>query len=109
MALVAEVFIEGRVTVIAEARYVRRANRSAAEFAVSVAEPWQGKALASLILGKLVCRAASDGVPPRQHRHGNDRMLAQAQGRVPHRGRHTLGLMLLEKPLELCAGKHRLR
>jgi acetyltransferase len=62
LALVAEVFAQGRETVIAEARYVRQTDPSAAEFAVSVAEPWQGKGLASLMLGKLACRAANGGV-----------------------------------------------
>ena len=46
LALVAEVFVDGRETVIAEARYVRRADPTVAEFAVSVAEAWQGKRLA---------------------------------------------------------------
>ena len=40
LALVAEVFADGRETVIAEARYVRGPDASAAEFAVSVAEAW---------------------------------------------------------------------
>jgi GNAT superfamily N-acetyltransferase len=61
VALVAEVFSGGSETVIAEARYVRLPNAEA-EFAVSVAEPWQGKKLASLLLGKLACRAAAAGV-----------------------------------------------
>jgi acetyltransferase len=43
LALVAEVFSGGRESVIAEARYVRRPNSLDAEFAVSVAEPWQAK------------------------------------------------------------------
>ena len=43
LALVPEVFSGGRETVIAEARYVRMPNSLDAEFAVSVAEPWQGK------------------------------------------------------------------
>ena len=42
VALVAEVFEHGEETVIAEARYARLAgDPSAAEFAVTVAEPWQ--------------------------------------------------------------------
>ena len=68
LALVAEVFADGRETVIAEARYVRGADRDAAEFAVSVAEPWQGKGLASLMLGKLACRAAAAGVDAHRRR-----------------------------------------
>ena len=47
LALVAEVFADGRETVIAEARYVRGPDPAVAEFAISVAEPWQGKGLAS--------------------------------------------------------------
>jgi acetyltransferase len=62
LALVAEVFADGRETVIAEARYVRLADGRSAEFAVSVAEPWQGQGLASLMLSKLACRAAAAGV-----------------------------------------------
>ena len=44
LALVAEVFEDGRETVVAEARYVRGADPSAAEFAVSVAEPGRARA-----------------------------------------------------------------
>jgi acetyltransferase len=62
LALVAEVFVDGRETVIAEARYVRGPDPTVAEFAVSVAESWQGQKLASLLLGKLACRAAAAGV-----------------------------------------------
>jgi acetyltransferase len=62
LALVAEVFMDGRETVIAEARYVRGTDRESAEFAMSVAEPWQGKGLASLMLSKLACRAAAAGI-----------------------------------------------
>jgi hypothetical protein len=43
VALVAEVFADGRETVIGEARYVRGADPSAAEVSVSVSEAWQGK------------------------------------------------------------------
>jgi acetyltransferase len=62
VALVAEVFLDGCETVIAEARYVRVAEPDTAEFAVSVAEAWQGKGLASLMLGKLACRASALGI-----------------------------------------------
>jgi RimJ/RimL family protein N-acetyltransferase len=47
LALVAELFADGRETVVAEARFVRGADPIFAEFAVSVAEPWQGKRLAN--------------------------------------------------------------
>ncbi len=62
VALVAEVFVDGRETVIGEARYVRAADPSSAEVAVSVAELWQGKGLAKRMLTKLECHAAAAGV-----------------------------------------------
>jgi len=62
LALVAEVFAEGREVIVAEARFARRRDPAAAEFAVSVAEAWQGRGLARLMLGKLACRAAAAGV-----------------------------------------------
>jgi GNAT superfamily N-acetyltransferase len=62
VALVAEVFADGRETVIGEARYVRGADPSAAEVSVSVSEAWQGNGLAKLMLTKLECRALAAGV-----------------------------------------------
>jgi len=103
LALVAEVFVGGRETVIAEARYVRGADPSVAEFAVSVAEPWQGNKLASLLLGKLTCRAAAGGV---QRIVGetlatNAKMisLARKAGFTVQPSPEVRGLMLLEKAL----------
>jgi acetyltransferase len=104
LALVAEVFADGRETVVAEARYVRKADASVAEFAVSVAEAWQGKKLASLMLGKLACRAAAQGV---QRIVGetlatNSRMLSLARkaGFTILPSPDVRGLVLLEKSLE---------
>jgi acetyltransferase len=62
LALVAEVFAGGRETVVAEARYARGPDPAVAEFAVAVAEDWQGQGLASLLLAKLLCRAAGAGI-----------------------------------------------
>jgi RimJ/RimL family protein N-acetyltransferase len=62
VALVAEVFVDGRETAIGEARYVRTDDPSSAEVAVSVAELWQRKGLAKLMLTKLECCAAAAGV-----------------------------------------------
>lgn len=62
LALVAEVFDGNQETVIGEARYVRDGDGLGAEFAVTVAEDWQGLGLARTLLGKLICRAAADGV-----------------------------------------------
>jgi GNAT superfamily N-acetyltransferase len=102
LALVAEVFAGGIETVIAEARYVRLPDAQA-EFAVSVAEPWQGKKLASLLLGKLVCRAASAGVRRMlgETLATNVKMisLARKAGFTITRSRDVRGLVLLEKAL----------
>jgi acetyltransferase len=62
LALVAETFAGGCETVVAEARYASGADPAVVEFAVSVAEAWQNRGLASLLLGKLICRAASAGI-----------------------------------------------
>jgi RimJ/RimL family protein N-acetyltransferase len=62
VALVAEIFEDGREMVIGEARYVRAADQLSAEVSVSVADPWQGKGLAKLMLTKLERRAAAVGI-----------------------------------------------
>jgi len=106
VALVAEVFAGGRETVIAEARYARLAEQ-AAEFAVSVAEPWQGKGLASRMLAKLACRAAADGVERivGETLGTNGRMLSLARkaGITIRQSPDVRGLMLLEKVLNAPA------
>lgn len=62
VALVAEVFVDGVETVIAEARYVRGEDGRSAEFAITVAEAWQGLGIAGKLLAKLGCHAAAAGV-----------------------------------------------
>ena len=104
LALVAEVFVDGREIVIAEARYVRsKPDPTAAEFAVSVAEPWQGRKLASLLLGRLACRAAEAGVRRMigETLATNFRMLALARkaGFTILPSRDVRGVMLLERAL----------
>jgi RimJ/RimL family protein N-acetyltransferase len=108
LALVAEVFTGGRETVIGEARYVRRTDPQVAEFAVAVAEPWQGRKLASLLLHKLAGRAAGAGIQRivGETLAGNDAMisLARKAGFSVTRSREVRGLMLLEKSLAKGAG-----
>jgi acetyltransferase len=114
LALVAEVFARGNETVVAEARYVRRADPAAAEFAVSVAERWQGKGLATLMLGKLACRAAAEGVRRivGETLATNTPMLALARkaGFTILPSAEVRGLMLLERQLQapapgsICSG-----
>ncbi|HEX2335552.1 MAG TPA: GNAT family N-acetyltransferase [Hyphomicrobiaceae bacterium] len=104
VALLAEVFCGDRETLIAEARYARLADRMSAEFAIAVAERWQGQGLASLLLHKLICRAAAAGI---SHLVGetlasNERMIALARraGFSVRRSLDVSGLLLLQKTLE---------
>jgi RimJ/RimL family protein N-acetyltransferase len=62
VALIAEIFADDRETMIGEARYVRAVERLSAEVSISVAERWQRKGLAKLMLAKLEYRAAAAGV-----------------------------------------------
>jgi acetyltransferase len=108
LALVAEVFEEGRETVIAEARYARLPDRMSAEFAISVAEAWRGRGLASLLLGKLLCRASAAGIGrlTGETLASNDSLLAlarKAQFSVS-RSLETKGIMRLERVLQPCRG-----
>ena len=104
VALLAEVFCGDGETLIADARYARLADRMSAEFAIAVAERWQGQGLASLLLHKLICRAASAGI---SHLVGetlasNERMIALARraGFSVRRSLEVSGLLLLQKTLE---------
>jgi len=103
LALVAEVFADGRETVVAEARYVNGADPSEAEFAVAVAEDWQGQGLASLLLAKLLRRAAAAGIRrvAGQTLATNERMLhlARKAGFTATPSPDMRGLVLLERTL----------
>jgi RimJ/RimL family protein N-acetyltransferase len=103
VALIAEIFADGREIVIGEARYVRGADPSSAEVSVSVAEPWQGKGLATRMLAKLACRAAAAGVRriTGETFANNERMLSLARraGFVISESRDAQGVMRLEKRL----------
>jgi acetyltransferase len=105
VALVAETFADGRETIIGEARYVRDADASSAEFAVSVAEPWQRKGLAKLMLAKLECRAAATGVRRivAETLVTNKKMLSLARkiGYVLSGSRAAPGVVRLEKELAM--------
>ena len=63
VVLMAAVREQGRVRMIGEARYVRdQATSPQAEFAVSVADDWQGTGLAGKLLAALEAKASSNGV-----------------------------------------------
>jgi acetyltransferase len=103
LALVAEIFTGGRETVVAEARYARGPDPSVAEFAVAVADDWQGQGLASLLLAKLLCRAAGAGITRMvgETLATNARMLhlARKAGFTATPSADMRGLVLLEKLL----------
>jgi len=105
LALVGELIEDGQETVVAEARYARLAgDPAAAEFAVSVAEAWQGNGLATLLLGKLARRAASSGIRRivGETLATNARMLhlARKAGFAVRPSPGARGIMLLEKAIE---------
>jgi acetyltransferase len=110
VALVAETFADGQESVIGEARYVRGADLSVAEFSIAVAEPWQAKGLAQLMLVKLECRAVAAGV---RRMFGdalasNTKMLALARkaGFAMAPSLNALGALRLEKRLAPAGDRH---
>jgi RimJ/RimL family protein N-acetyltransferase len=108
VALVAETFVDGCETLIGEARYVRCPDLYSAEVSVSVAGPWQGKALATLMLAKLECHAAAAGV---RRIVGytlatNEKMLSLARRAGFSESCSAQGVIRLEKSLALQDHKH---
>jgi acetyltransferase len=67
LALLAEVFSDGAEVMIGEARYVVDADLRSAEFAVAVADGWQGQGIGRRLLHQLACRAAAEGI---EHLYG---------------------------------------
>jgi acetyltransferase len=109
LALVAEVFEGGREIVVAEARYARGKDPSTADFAVSVGDEWQGQGLASLLLGKLLCRAAAAGIERvvGETLATNAKMLhlARKAGFAITRSADVRGVMQLEKVIDGTAAR----
>jgi acetyltransferase len=107
LALVAEVFDDGRETVVAEVRYVVR-DGIEAEFAVSVDPAWQGKGLASRLLSKLICRAGQAGlqrvVGETLATNAAMQHLARKAGFLVRRSPDVSGVLLLEKALSANSG-----
>jgi acetyltransferase len=63
LALLAEVFEDGRETMIGEARYVVDARDPATcEFAIAVADDWQARGIARTLLDRLEQHAAASGI-----------------------------------------------
>jgi len=53
---------DGDATIVADARYVRRADSAEAEFAIAVADDWQGAGLGRALLTRLAAHARANGV-----------------------------------------------
>jgi GNAT superfamily N-acetyltransferase len=53
--------VEGRETIIGEARYSFESPTADFEFGISVDDRWQGQGIGTLLLGNLECRAAALG------------------------------------------------
>jgi acetyltransferase len=51
----------GESTIVADARYVRRADSADAEFAIAVADAWQGAGLGRALLARLSAHARAHG------------------------------------------------
>ena len=63
LALLAEVFEDGRETMIGEARYVVDArDPETCEFAIAVADDWQAHGIARALLDRLERQAAASGI-----------------------------------------------
>jgi RimJ/RimL family protein N-acetyltransferase len=61
LALIAEVFTSGQEIAIGESRYVVSPDGKSAEFAVSIADDWQGRGLGTLLLCRLIKLARRAG------------------------------------------------
>jgi RimJ/RimL family protein N-acetyltransferase len=102
-ALIATILGDAGELIVAEARYVI-VEAGEAEFAVTVADAWQGHGIGRLLLARLSCRATSEGLDrlfgdvlltnkPMQR-------LARAAGMQLALSGDGLGLMRAEKHLE---------
>ena len=62
MALIATVTLDGKETLISVARYVRLQDNESCEFAVTVADAWQGHGIGRRLMEKLIAHARSTGL-----------------------------------------------
>jgi len=60
-SVIAAITIDGRETIVGEARYAFDAGTDSFEFGLSVDDRWQGHGIGSALLGNLQCRAAAFG------------------------------------------------
>ena len=62
MALAAVLMLDGREVLIGVARYVQEANDRACEFALVIADAWQGRGIGRRMMEKLIAVARSRGL-----------------------------------------------
>jgi RimJ/RimL family protein N-acetyltransferase len=60
-SVIATMTIEGRETIVGEARYAFDPRNDSFEFGLSIDDRWQGQGVGSALLGNLECRAAAFG------------------------------------------------
>jgi RimJ/RimL family protein N-acetyltransferase len=60
-SVIAVMMIDGRETIVGEARYGFEAATAGFEFGISIDDGWQRQGIASALLGNLECRAAALG------------------------------------------------
>jgi acetyltransferase len=90
LALLAEVFEDGRETMIGVARYVVDARDPATcEFAIAVADDWQGLGLGGFLLARLELQAAAGSV----HRMTAETLVVnRAMLRLAHRAGYSVSV-----------------
>ena len=60
-SVIAVMMVEGRETVVGEARYGFEATTASFEFGISIDDRWQGRGIGAVLLNNLECRAAALG------------------------------------------------
>ena len=113
LALLAEVFVDGKEVILGESRYVRGEDPTCAEFAITVDDRWQGKGLGRLLLSLLEGRAAAEGIEmlfgrtfPGNIRHAGSRAKGGVRDRTGFQGtRHSTSGKALGLPrARTCEG-----
>jgi GNAT superfamily N-acetyltransferase len=103
-SVIATMMIDGRDTIVAEARYAFDAEADSFEFGLSVDDRWQGHGIGSALLGNLQCRAAAFGARRvfGDTLRSNDAMigLARKSGFVFTHNPHDWKLVRFEKQIE---------
>jgi RimJ/RimL family protein N-acetyltransferase len=103
-SVIASVMIDGRETILGEARYGFEAASKDFEFGISIDDRWQGQGIGRALLGNLECRAAALGA----HRmfgdtlRSNETMIALARksGYAFIRHPDDWKLVRFEKPID---------